>query len=242
MPDSKNSELVNKPVTPAEQEYFEGMAQQLLDYAERVQSSNAALMADSGSGGVISRAADATRTHPLQHAVMCCIEAVAARDRELWPGQQGEFDHSRRRSSIDDAVIDVEDGSGAVPNGGQESCSTAANPAAKRPRLQAGSEPQESAVPQAEAAEAVKRPGSEKPYLCTGLDCFVLHEPCVMCAMALVHSRVQRVVYCVPDPYRGALGGSIRLHAQRSLNHHYKVYHMPVMSDQQQNQSEIVSK
>ena len=48
-----------------------------------------------------------------------------------------------------------------------------------------------------------------------------------MCAMALVHSRVRRVVYAVPDQDFGALGGSFRLHSQRSLNHHYHVYRLP---------------
>ena len=66
-----------------------------------------------------------------------------------------------------------------------------------------------------------------KPYLCTGFDCYLVREPCVMCAMALVHSRVRRVVYSEADPEWGALGGSLKLHGQRSLNHHYAVYHLP---------------
>ena len=48
-----------------------------------------------------------------------------------------------------------------------------------------------------------------------------------MCAMALTHSRVRWVVFCQADPQGGALGGSFRLQAQRSLNHHFKVMHMP---------------
>ncbi len=65
-----------------------------------------------------------------------------------------------------------------------------------------------------------------RPYMCTGYDCFVIMEPCIMCAMALVHSRVQRVIYCEPDPRFGSLGGCRRLHACRSLNHNYQVYRM----------------
>ena len=70
------------------------------------------------------------------------------------------------------------------------------------------------------------RPAGPKPYLCTGYDCYLVREPCAMCAMALVHSRVRRVVYSETDHECGALGGSFRLHGQRSLNHHYTVYHM----------------
>ena len=73
------------------------------------------------------------------------------------------------------------------------------------------------------AAESAQAHNS-KPYLCTGLDCYMIHEPCAMCAMALVHSRVRRVIYCVPDSVHGALGGAFRLHGQKSLNHHYQVY------------------
>jgi len=46
--------------------------------------------------------------------------------------------------------------------------------------------------------------------------------------MALVHSRLRRVVYCVPNERWGALGGAFRLHGQRSLNHHYQVYCVPL--------------
>jgi tRNA-specific adenosine deaminase 3 len=49
-----------------------------------------------------------------------------------------------------------------------------------------------------------------------------------MCAMALVHSRLRRVVYSCPDLRWGALGGRFKLHGQRSLNHHYAVYHLPL--------------
>lgn len=65
-----------------------------------------------------------------------------------------------------------------------------------------------------------------RPYLCTGWDCYVVQEPCAMCAMALVHSRLGRVVYALQDAAHGALGGRFRLHSQRSLNHHYLVYRL----------------
>ena len=69
--------------------------------------------------------------------------------------------------------------------------------------------------------------GMRRQYLCTGWDCYVVREPCAMCAMALTHSRVRWVVYCQADPVAGAVGGSFRLQSKRSLNHHFKVLHMP---------------
>ncbi|MFY9510702.1 MAG: tRNA adenosine(34) deaminase TadA, partial [Rubrivivax sp.] len=51
-------------------------------------------------------------------------------------------------------------------------------------------------------------------------DLYVTLEPCAMCAMALVHARIRRVVFGAPDPKTGAAGSVIDLFAQKQLNHH----------------------
>ena len=48
-------------------------------------------------------------------------------------------------------------------------------------------------------------------------------EPCAMCAMALMHARLKRVVYGAPDPKTGAAGSVIDLFANATLNHHTRV-------------------
>lgn len=65
---------------------------------------------------------------------------------------------------------------------------------------------------------------SAKPYLCTGYDIYLVWEPCIMCAMALVHQRFRRIFFGFPNPNAGALGSVHRLQGERSLNHHYAVF------------------
>ncbi|EEB13663.1 cytidine and deoxycytidylate deaminase zinc-binding region, putative [Pediculus humanus corporis] len=64
----------------------------------------------------------------------------------------------------------------------------------------------------------------EAPYLCTGYDLYVAKEPCVMCAMSLVHSRIKRVFFHVRNPERGALASACHVHTIKDLNHHYEVF------------------
>lgn len=63
-----------------------------------------------------------------------------------------------------------------------------------------------------------------RPYLCTGFDLFITHEPCVMCAMAVMHSRFARVFFGCADLEFGGLGGRLKIHCERALNHHYHAY------------------
>lgn len=83
------------------------------------------------------------------------------------------------------------------------------------------------AVASSHAADAAK-PGSKRPhvdddYLCCNCEAVTTHEPCLMCAMALVHSRVRLVVYRYPDEGFGGFGGKLSLHTCASLNHQVRV-------------------
>ena len=54
-------------------------------------------------------------------------------------------------------------------------------------------------------------------------DLYVTKEPCVMCAGALVHVRIRRVIFGCPDVRGGAAGTVINLLQLRALNHHCQI-------------------
>lgn len=57
------------------------------------------------------------------------------------------------------------------------------------------------------------------------VDCtlYVTLEPCFMCAGALVHSRIKRVVYGASDPKTGSVGSIMNLAQEPRLNHQLEV-------------------
>jgi tRNA(adenine34) deaminase len=54
-------------------------------------------------------------------------------------------------------------------------------------------------------------------------DLYVTKEPCVMCAGALVHVRIRRVVFGCPDPKAGAAGSTMNLLQTQVLNHRCEI-------------------
>jgi tRNA(adenine34) deaminase len=54
----------------------------------------------------------------------------------------------------------------------------------------------------------------------TDCDLYVTKEPCVMCAGALVHARVRRVIFGCADERAGAAGSIINVLQMPALNHH----------------------
>lgn len=60
-------------------------------------------------------------------------------------------------------------------------------------------------------------------YRLTGATLYVTLEPCPMCAMALVHARIARLVFGAPDPRKGAAGSVLDLFHHPTLNHRVEV-------------------
>ena len=68
-------------------------------------------------------------------------------------------------------------------------------------------------------------------YRLPGCELYVTLEPCAMCAGAIMHARIARVVYGARDPKTGVCGSAIDLFAEQRLNHHTEVVG-GVMADQ----------
>lgn len=179
-------------------------------------SCNAARIVDPAGGATIAQGVDDRRAHPLRHAVMAALDAAAAWSLATWPectAAQSAQDRKSQGSSAPQRPPDK------VPR--LEGSADVAAQRHDRPCAAPGGDaPAAAAEPTAGALDIAR------PYLCTGFDCYVVREPCAMCAMALTHSRIRRVVFCESDAAAGALGGVFRLHGQASLNHHFDVWQM----------------
>ena len=60
---------------------------------------------------------------------------------------------------------------------------------------------------------------AEVNYRLPGSTLYVTLEPCTMCAGAMLHARVDRVVYGAPDPKTGAAGSVLDVFSSKQINH-----------------------
>lgn len=79
--------------------------------------------------------------------------------------------------------------------------------------------------PSAHAEILVLRSGAEKSdsWRLTGTTLYVTKEPCIMCAGAIVNSRIGRLVYGCKDIKAGAVDSLYNILSDRRLNHQVEV-------------------
>jgi tRNA(adenine34) deaminase len=88
-----------------------------------------------------------------------------------------------------------------------------------------GNAPIEACDPTAHAEIAALREAAATlgNYRLPGCALYVTLEPCAMCAGAVLHARIARLVYGARDPKTGACGSVIDLTGETRLNHHTRV-------------------
>jgi len=68
-------------------------------------------------------------------------------------------------------------------------------------------------------------------YRLSGCELYVTLEPCAMCAGAIQHARIARLVWGAKDPKTGACGSVVDLFSQPLLNHHAQVVSQVMASE-----------
>ncbi|GJQ11094.1 hypothetical protein GpartN1_g2885.t1 [Galdieria partita] len=138
---------------------------------------------------------------PFTHAVMNCIESAS------W--KVGSY---KRRQSLQSKAL--------------SDCSSYCDEAE---RSLTGDSDSNSFESETDTETTDKSSLPDDAYMCTGMDVYTTREPCLMCCMALVHARVKRVIFAIPNKYFGGLGGGpsgTQLHKVAALNHHFDVLHL----------------
>jgi tRNA(adenine34) deaminase len=72
---------------------------------------------------------------------------------------------------------------------------------------------------------------SERNYRLPGTTLYVTLEPCTMCAGAMLHARIDRVVFGAYDPKTGAAGSVMDVFSEKQINHQTEV-HGGMMSEE----------
>lgn len=72
--------------------------------------------------------------------------------------------------------------------------------------------------------QALRNAGEQlQNYRLPGCTLYVTLEPCAMCAGAILHARLERVVFGATDPKTGVAGSVCNLFEHQKLNHHTSV-------------------
>jgi len=64
---------------------------------------------------------------------------------------------------------------------------------------------------------------ADQNYRIPGSTLYVTLEPCAMCSGAMLHARVERLVFGAPDPKTGAAGSVLDLFSSKQINHQTSV-------------------
>jgi tRNA(adenine34) deaminase len=72
--------------------------------------------------------------------------------------------------------------------------------------------------------EALRKAGRKlKNYRLSGTTLYVTLEPCAMCLGAMMHARIERVIFGASDPKTGVCGSKVDLTSEAFFNHRIRV-------------------
>ncbi|SOV16184.1 cytidine deaminase, putative [Plasmodium gaboni] len=159
---------------------------------------------------IIASSGDNIKNHPLQHAPMLAIEQVSYKLRHIWLNKQKEKTNLQKKIKI----IQKETNKCDILKNEQKNENNKNH--TLLPNFQNDNNQNNHNI----LLDNI----SNDQYLCTNFYAFLSHEPCYMCAMALLHSRIKCVIFDKQNINNGALMSQEKLHCIKSLNHHFKVF------------------
>lgn len=191
---------------------------------EELSENSAGIAVDPRSGNIVAIGFDQTKKHPLMHCPMVLIDAVArtqnggaykddynetidvneecandVQTKDICYTMNGVGD--RIKMLINEKFDFIKFGAECVRNKSIDSISFTTNDDQKCDNLT-----------------------KYGPYLCTGYNIYLSHEPCTMCSMAFIHSRIKRLFFNEQNTVLGAVSSIVKLHTIKALNHHYEVF------------------
>lgn len=158
-------------------------------------SINVAVVVDPRRSSIVAMALENRQEHPLQHAAMLAIDNVAKTQNG------GAWDVDGAKNIVPGVNLDL-----------------MMHLKGKYAQVMFG------AKQYLEKSDLGENSKSDTPYLCTGYDIYLLREPCLMCAMGLVHARAKRIFFAMNNELMGALKSKTKLQCVSSLNHHFEVF------------------
>ncbi|KYN04172.1 PREDICTED: probable inactive tRNA-specific adenosine deaminase-like protein 3 [Cyphomyrmex costatus] len=206
----------------------------------------AVAIVDPVDGRILAVAAAKIDRHPMWHAAMLAVDLIARlHGGGAWKLNDEECEETKRRTDVveEDKFDDERSGSNVTTENEKrlrrikrryeeetplcypKSISSLKFPAQtslETPVVRKGRRNNDGKISkQKECKDNAKKCG---PYLCTDYWAFLLMEPCPLCAMALLHSRVARIFYGTANQSVGVLGSKTILHTVPGLNHRYRVW------------------
>lgn len=228
-PNKYLEDITNGKLFSIEQTAFHIQMMNICHYLREKLSRNViGIAVDPRTSNIVAIGYDNMQSHPLMHGAMVLIDAVARTQcGGAWKHLFGcdNDDHD----DIDDDAAD-KDKVNYILAGSTKQMRTLINDKFMNVRFGAEHFNGTTAI---DYATIDALPNDTKidnltkygPYLCTGYDIYLSHEPCTMCSMALVHSRVKRIFFEMATD-AGAICSLVKLHTIKALNHHYEVFHV----------------
>lgn len=184
------------------------------------------VVVDPATGTLVAQTDDRRHHHPLHHAVMACVSLVGdwhnANLERIMAGESSLLVTSYNDDDKDEEKEEIKSGAKRTASQASLPSSTTSTPCTSRPQSPTTTNNNNAntitTITTNTASTAVG-------YLCTGFDAYISREPCIMCCMGLLHSRIARVFIGEARP-GGGLGSLYKLHANPALNHSFKVYRL----------------